>query len=85
MPSPLGRVPTKGAGEVRYNVISIAALRRIRTAAGPHPTSLRSATFPKGEGVGVTPAGSQKIQYTFCANCAILLSACAGMGRPGQI
>ena len=35
-PSPLGRVPPKGAGEVRYNVISIAALRRIRTMAGPH-------------------------------------------------
>ena len=28
--------------------------------------------------------GSQKIQYTFCAKCAILLSACAGQGSSGQ-
>ena len=31
-------------------------------------------------GSGHCPAGSQKIQYTFCAKCAILSSACAGMG-----
>ena len=50
MPSPLGRVAPKGPGEVQYNLTSIAALRRIRTAYQPLPTSLRSATFPKGEG-----------------------------------
>ena len=50
MPSPLGRVAPKGPGEVRYNFPSISVFRRIRTVYRPLPTSLRSATFPKGEG-----------------------------------
>ena len=52
----------------------------------PPPTSLRSATSPSAQGAEgeAWMPGSQKIQYTFCAKCDILSSACAGMGRPGQ-
>ena len=51
-PSPLGRVPPKGAGEVRCNAAFITALAQIRTAFMPLPSRLRRATFPKGEGIG---------------------------------
>ena len=43
MPSPLGRVPPKGAGEVcRYATVSL------RDPLFRQP--LRAATFPRGEG-----------------------------------
>ena len=56
MPSPLGRVPPKGAGEVQYNFRFLRS-----TFANPHcgntssvffiaPGGDEKSTFPKGEG-----------------------------------
>ena len=39
-------------------VVRHKGVRRIRTAAGPHPASLRSATFPKGEGIAAVKKAS---------------------------
>ena len=57
MPSPLGRVPPKGAGEVRYNVPFFVPLRRIHTAVTSSVFFIalggdEKSTFPKGEGFG---------------------------------
>ena len=51
MASPLGKLSSEARlMRLQQAVISIETLMRIRTTAGPHPTSLRLATFPKGEG-----------------------------------
>ena len=61
MPSPLGKVPRRGGRGYdfgtksycrRQSLCLCAANRRIfATSYRPLPTSLRSATFPKGEGL----------------------------------
>ena len=49
VPSPLGRVPPKGAGEVQQELAGSARVRRNGTALFRH--GLRRATFPFGEGI----------------------------------
>ena len=55
MPSPLGKVPPQGADEVRtfakQKCIAEGDLYGNTKGIRPLPTSLRSATFPKGEGI----------------------------------
>ena len=55
MPSPLGKVPPQGADEVRtfatQKCIAEGDLYGNTQEIRPHPTSLRSATLPKGEGM----------------------------------
>jgi len=41
---------------MRVDSDRVAALRDLRYAGnGPHPTSLRSATFPQGKALGLCP------------------------------
>ena len=55
MPSPLGKVPPQGAEEVRTfakrKCIAEGDLYGNTKGIRPLPTSLRSATFPRGEGI----------------------------------
>ena len=79
---PQGNLPLRTrSGESAHRTISPEC---VRTRMGC--TADRSMPGPY---IGANPnrhtlPGSQKIQYTFCAKCAILMTACAGMGRPGQ-
>ena len=61
---------------------------QIRRGSARLPTRTVSDSLAPGPALNpnarALPAGSQKIQYTFCAKCDILSTACAGMGRPGQ-
>ena len=55
MPSPLGKVPPQGADEVRtfatQKCIAEGDLYGNTQEIRPHPTKLRLATFPRGEGM----------------------------------
>ena len=72
MPSPLGRVPPKGAGEVRY-ILSFCCYPSANPYCGNTSSVFfiaqggdEKSTFPKGEGFGA------KTQVTSCTKEKIL-------------
>ena len=58
MPSPLGRVPPKGAGEVRISVLLIPCSEYVLRH---HLFHRKRSPFPKGEGMGA-PAPNCNLQ-----------------------
>ena len=72
LPSPLGRVAPQGPGEARYTVLLLPHFGEFLLQK-PHPTSLRSATFPKGEGfLCIIPADICKKPLTSNVKCATI-------------